>query len=72
MSVNLTFGSACSPKHVVTPGEPDMAPGHVTWSRVYPRVGGATSCVAVAASPVGGLSPRGRGNLGCGVTLCGA
>ena len=29
MSVNLTFGSACSPKHVVTPGEPDMAP----WAR---------------------------------------
>ena len=45
-------------------GEPTRKLVIVNMSKVYPRVGGGTTPLPGGGSAAGGLSPRGRGNLG--------
>ncbi len=44
-------------------GEPPKWTPRTPYGRVYPRVCGGTSGITVASLPLGGLSPRVRGNL---------
>ena len=46
-------------------GQPSPKMVEIRSVRVYPRVGGATSCHARHHSTTSGLSPRGRGNHDC-------
>ena len=43
-------------------GQPEQFLQYSDTGTVYPRVGGATGSEPRAPYPVGGLSPRGRGN----------
>ena len=44
-------------------GEPSLGVSTPFWSKVYPRVGGGTTITRGFLGCLGGLSPRGRGNL---------
>ena len=46
-------------------GQPPLPPPRTAPSRVYPRVGGATTSTSEPVNAMKGLSPRGRGNQGC-------